>query len=721
MSNYSGYYVLDAEGNGLDKGHGVLPEDVTEVHCVVFKDIPTGEKFHFDKFTGWDGFREEIANAKMLVCHNILDYDLPVFERLLDARPNDSCIVVDTLVWSRALYPDRKFEGGHGLGPWGKRNGLPKPPMEDWTTYCPEMLERCESDVENNWLTFQKLSQEASMYESGTFLWLEQQVAKIISDQSKRGHAFDKQLAESLAANLSEWLNQIDVNLARFMHPKPKMHNKPVKQIIKKNGDYSQYVYEWYEEEFKRQREAGPVQPHKAFEVCAGLCTEEEPEAFCRVVWPSPNFGSNDQMIQHMLDMGFQPTEFTDKGNPQITEEAFNIEENRHLKVIGLQICKRRQIASRFSMVEGWLEALDADGRIRGEVNPQGAVTLRMTHKVVVNVPKYDREERWSQFYRACFCSSPINEGEKDYGLEWEYERPTFKFEQVPADGELLHTTPGAAVKTEEKMIYETVKVTNRMAMVGCDADGLENRLIAHYLNNPELSEKIIQDFHTLLWQSVEYYLKSRNTTKNWEYAYFFGAADLKLGTMLDHIDPVTEEEASLLGWWQLQRGKNVGMWKCEGSKPLPWNLVKYAINGGRSRDMMEKEIPEMGELVEEVQEEIQQGYMTLFDGRRLIARRSYSGEVLKHTALNLRIQGAGALIMKTAQVILKRWLGMEGIPAYFLNTVHDEFQLECYPSDRFRVARLAEESIRWAGRHYNLNIDLDATAKIGINWAETH
>lgn len=157
------------------------------------------------------------------------------------------------------------------------------------------------------------------------------------------------------------------------------------------------------------------------------------------------------------------------------------------------------------------------------------------------------------------------------------------------------------------------------------------------------------------------------------------------------------------------------------GGKALEKRLVEYEINGARTRAKISEKIPDLGNLIDEVCEISKQGYLVGFDGRRLIMRRGYDGQVQTHKALNVLLQGDGALIMKTAQVFLSQWLEAEEIPAWFINTVHDEYQLECLPSVRFRVAELAEEAIREAGRYYNLNVPLDAEAMIGVHWGETH
>jgi len=334
----SGYYVFDKEGNGLDVGGGALSTDQSKVWCIVFHDLQTEEVFHADVIGGFDRAKYEISNAKMLVGHNILGHDLPIMKRLWDVEPPADCLIVDTLVWSRALYPDRTFEGGHGLEAWGKRNDMPKPPIEDWTQYTPETLHRCYEDVRNNVMTYQKLLQEAHMYNSAHFLWLEQEVAKVIFKQCKRGHAFNKPLAEWLLEQLDTWIKKIDRDLAPWIKEKPKLCNTVVKGIRTKKGEYVAAIKEWYDEELKDNLQYGPVQPHKKFEVLGDgrwvWGGEGDPDpaikknyegVFCRVDWPDVNLNSDQQLMAQLERYGWVPVEFTDKGNPKLTDESLEI------------------------------------------------------------------------------------------------------------------------------------------------------------------------------------------------------------------------------------------------------------------------------------------------------------------------------------------------------------------------------------------------------------
>jgi hypothetical protein len=52
---------------------------------------------------------------------------------------------------------------------------------------------------------------------------------------------------------------------------------------------------------------------------------------------------------------------------------------------------------------------------------------------------------------------------------------------------------------------------------------------------------------------------------------------------------------------------------------------------------------------------------------------------------------------------------------------MHDEFQFECKPEIAKEAAAIAEESIAWAGRFYNIPCPHEGSSSIGRNWAETH
>jgi len=152
-------YVFDLEANGLDP-------DTIFVICGKF----TGDK-HIDTFVDphdqYEGIQQRIEEADQIVCHNLIDYDRFVLNKVLGIKiPFMKCY--DSLVLSRLLWPDRpipfgyKGKGGpHSLDVWGYRVGVAKPEHEDWTQLSDDMIYRCQEDVKINELVWYELMKEA--------------------------------------------------------------------------------------------------------------------------------------------------------------------------------------------------------------------------------------------------------------------------------------------------------------------------------------------------------------------------------------------------------------------------------------------------------------------------------------------------------------------------------------------------------------------------------
>mgnify|MGYP000861899105 CR=1 FL=1 len=125
--------------------------DPTVIHCVCMR----SDNGHEQSYVHPVNFSRALTflNNANIIGHNILGFDLPVLQKLWginyciepDIFGDTKCTIIDTLVWSRYLYPDRP--GGHSLETWGERLGHPKMEHKDFATYTPEMLEYCKNDV----------------------------------------------------------------------------------------------------------------------------------------------------------------------------------------------------------------------------------------------------------------------------------------------------------------------------------------------------------------------------------------------------------------------------------------------------------------------------------------------------------------------------------------------------------------------------------------------
>jgi len=141
-----------------------LYEDSSQVWCICTRCIETDERKSFRPEEIQEALTY-LGSASCLIGHNILDYDLPVLEKLYGFTYDKR--VVDTLVFSRLLNPD--LLGGHSLDAWGKRLGVLKgtfgkdkeeDTIEVFSAFSEEMLKYCEQDVEVTTALFERLINE---------------------------------------------------------------------------------------------------------------------------------------------------------------------------------------------------------------------------------------------------------------------------------------------------------------------------------------------------------------------------------------------------------------------------------------------------------------------------------------------------------------------------------------------------------------------------------
>lgn len=134
------FIVFDIETNGLDP---------TRIYCLSY-DI-NGEKGTLTEYQAIIDFLND-HKEDILVGHNIVLYDIPVLEKLLNIKIESK--VIDTLALSWYLYP---YLDRHGLEYWGEAFALEKVKILEWSGLSlEEYIERCERDVEINCYLFAK-------------------------------------------------------------------------------------------------------------------------------------------------------------------------------------------------------------------------------------------------------------------------------------------------------------------------------------------------------------------------------------------------------------------------------------------------------------------------------------------------------------------------------------------------------------------------------------
>ena len=333
------------------------------------------------------------------------------------------------------------------------------------------------------------------------------------------------------------------------------------------------------------------------------------------------NPGSRKQIGEKLKELGWKPQKFTETGQPMIDESVLSKLDIPEAKMIAEYLMLQKRVAQ----IESWLEAVKDDGRVHGRIITNGAVTGRMTH------------------------SSP-------------------NMAQIPNAG---------SVYGHECRECWTVEEGN--VLVGCDASGLELRMLAHYMKDEgyvrtvtEGSSKDGTDVHTVNQRAAG--LASRDNAKTFIYALLYGAGDSKIGSI-------------------------VGGTAKEGS-----NLKRKFLS----------QTPALAKLLERVGKQASKGWVPGLDGRRIWVRS-------EHAALNSLLQGAGAIVMKKALCIFYDKIKANKWPVKLVANVHDEFQFECPPEIAEEAGKAARMSIIEAGEYFKLRCPLDGEYKIGKSWKETH
>ena len=245
--------------------------------------------------------------------------------------------------------------------------------------------------------------------------------------------------------------------------------------------------------------------------------------------------------------------------------------------------------------------------------------------------------------------------------------------------GRMTHHSPNMAQVPNSGAIYgpdcrALWTVEKGYKLVGIDASGLELRMLAHYMNDDAYTNEVVSgDIHTANQTAAG--LETRNQAKTFIYAFLYGAGAAKIGTV-------------------------VGGSAKEGQKLI---------------DSFLRNTPKLKALREKVSRIfVQKAWLPGLDGRKLLVRS-------EHSALNTLLQGAGAIVMKQALVILHKELRRNKIDFKFVANVHDEWQIEVEEDKAEFVGQAGKEAIKQAGIELNMRCPLDGEYNVGNNWKETH
>ena len=368
--------IFDVEADGL--------LDATKIHCLSYVDGDTIKTTH-----SYNKMRGLLLNAKVLIGHKIITYDVVVLERLLNIKIKAR--LIDTLVLSWYLNRSRRV---HGLASFGEDYNRPKPPIDDWVGLTPEeYVHRCEEDV---WITRRLWSDL-----KGHLLDLygtKDKADKLIDylafkmdcarEQERSGWKLDVRRAQEVAEALLEAKMSKTTQLAIAMPRRAIFVDKEKpKKPFKKDGSHSSYGEVWF----------ALLKEHNLPEDYTGTV-----KVFVRDEEGKPT--SPEQVKDWLFGLGWVPQTFKyvreDKGERKIPQLQLPrgkgicpsvlklIEEDPNVELLqGLSVISHR--LGLFTGANGFLSKQE-DGWLKAEVS--GITnTLRFKHKVIVNLPGVDK------------------------------------------------------------------------------------------------------------------------------------------------------------------------------------------------------------------------------------------------------------------------------------------------------------------------------------------
>lgn len=495
------WVICDIETNRL--------ENPDKIHCIVCKDVDTGNTYTFIKPTESSAFSEFARGVDVWIGHYFLGFDYIQINRLVPNTCINPSTVIDTLVVARlAIFADWNTDDGkpkalkHSLEAWGERFGIQKLHTEiSFENFSEELLERCVSDVEITHKLYLHLKDFIFNPDNKLALDCEHEQQLICNDLHTNGFSFNYSEAQEIHTDL---LSRLD-SLASDLHVAFRPRSKLIREITPrptKHGTLSRTDFRWLV--------SNDLTPYT-------------------VGWPFSRFelipfnpGSPNQRIEVLNEAGWKPFDKT-KGHiaaeKQFKETPTAESKARldHFKVYGWKTSEdnletlpasapeasRKLVEwlllnARRSTLEEWFNAYTASsGRIHGSFSPIGAWTHRKAHSKpnMGNVPS--KESKYN--------GKELKELAKEFGIK----------------------------------LRSLFTVPPRRLLIGTDADGIQGRIFAHYIRDDGFIESLVNgsseqgtDIHTRHFQRLAEWCPARSNAKTFFYAWLLGAGASKVANI---------------------------------------------------------------------------------------------------------------------------------------------------------------------------------------------
>jgi DNA polymerase-1 len=485
------------------------------------------------------------TSGSLYIGHNIVKFDAPVLNRVVGTQLLLSSLV-DTLILATLYSPS--IDGGHSLGVWGERIGVKKTDFSDYSRLTPEMIDYCHQDVSVTAELFKRLTKVLNRIGfSEKSCQIQHHITSILERQRRNGFSFNREGAILLYQRLRKSESDIESRVREVFPPERVMVGE--RQRCRKDGTATAI--------FERDQTRFIIGPGS---------TTNQYRAYEDIEF---NLGSPNQRVTKLLELGWDPEEFTPKtkkgggGNPMpfdkgdLSPSLQNFLEDKEIPEVEM-IARWMSVNGRANMVNTWLDNYDEDtGCIHGKLFV--ADTLRFRHQApnTANIPAVRVDKAGT-----------------------------------PLLGELGYFT------YEARNLWVARK---GRVLVGTDAAGLELRMLAHYLDREGFTEGVVNgDPHQYNADIVGI---QRPQAKTLIYATLYGAGGPKIARTLG----VSVKEGSRIRILFLERlglSELIAEAKKEQERgrvslvdgslvvcPSPHAALNYKLQGGGARVMAQAAI----------------------------------------------------------------------------------------------------------------------------------
>lgn len=480
-------------------------------------------------------------------------------------------------------------------------------------------------------------------------LRLEIKVAQIVHQQERNGVEFDLDKAIGNIEYLTAQMDKIYEEVRPYLSTEVEIpYGVEVKAPFLAKGGFRDSVIKWYGEDIPDI--GGP---------------------FSRVRFVDPDIGSRIKLIKQLLNQGWIPCMYTDKGSPKLTDKGVPVPSLEKIEApVGKALARRFVLSHRRSQIQGWINRIRPDGRLTAGANSCGTNTARMRHRGVVNVPKASAKVLFGYEMRDLFIA---REGYRLVGHDASgLEARIMGHYTYPIDGGVF----------ANEILEGDVHSKNALAFFPTQLEGIE-------VGSPEFApwrDLAKTLFYGLIYGAQIGKVKSTVGCSQREAKRIFEAfwsINPGLGRLRDKIIALSDKN----GWIPGLDGRKIFTRSSHSA------LNALFQSGGAI--VMKKSIAILDYWVKK------EG----LDVYKVIDMHDEAQEEVRNSDI-ITITGTKEEVIEQSEGRI--W-----------TSPHESG--ETYTSHYCLYGELAVKSIRAAGRTYDLRCDLDAEYKVGRSWAETH